>query len=71
AKGEQFSIRILMYYISNIKLYKADGSSFTVPQDDSYFMVDGSDKTTRFTKVKVPEGDYTKVEFMIGVDQET
>ncbi|WP_231390055.1 MbnP family protein [Sphingobacterium pedocola] len=69
-KGEQFSIRILMYYISNIKLYKADGSSYTVSQDDSYFMVDGSDRTTRFTKVKVPEGDYTKVEFMIGVDQE-
>lgn len=70
AKGEQFSIRILMYYISNIKLYKADGSSYTVPQDDSYFMVNGSDRTTRLTKVKVPEGDYTKIEFMIGVDQE-
>ncbi|WP_246162546.1 MbnP family protein [Sphingobacterium phlebotomi] len=70
AKGEQFSIRILMYYISNIKLYKADGSSYTVPQDNSYFMVNGADRTTRFTKVKVPEGDYTKVEFMIGVDQE-
>jgi len=70
AKGEQFSIRILMYYISNIKLYKADGSSYTVPQDDSYFLVNADDRTTRFTKVSVPEGDYTKVEFMIGVDQE-
>ena len=70
AKGEPFSVRILMYYISNIKLYKPDGSSYTVPQDDSYFLVNAADKGTRFTKVKAPEGDYTRIEFMIGVDQE-
>ena len=68
AKGESFRIKLLQYFISNIKLYKADGSSYTVPQDDSYFLVNAADRTTRFTKVKVPEGNYEKVEFVIGVD---
>lgn len=68
SKGESFSIKILQYYISNIRLYKEDGSSYTVPQGDSYFLVKGDDKDTRFTKVKVPEGNYTKVDFVLGVD---
>lgn len=70
AKGEKFSIKLLQYFISNIKLYKADGSEYTVPQEDSYFLVNGGDRSTRFTKVVVPEGDYTKVSFILGVDAE-
>ncbi len=70
SKNEAFSIRTLMYYISNIKVYRADGSVYTVPADDSYFLVNGADRNSRFTKVQVPEGDYTRVEFMIGVDRE-
>jgi|GEM_PF-56713 len=68
AQGELFRIKTLQYFISNIKLYKADGSAHTVPQEDSYFLINGADRSSRFTKVKVPEGDYTKVEFIIGVD---
>jgi len=68
AKGETFRIKILRYYISNIKLYKADGSEYVVPQEQSYFFIEGSDKTSRFAKVDVPEGDYTRVKFIIGVD---
>lgn len=70
ALGEEFSISTLMYFVSNIKLYKADGSSYRVPPEESYFVVNAADRNTRFTKVNVPEGDYTRVEFMIGVDQE-
>lgn len=70
SKSEEFSIRTLMYFISNIKLYRADGSAFTVPADDSYFVVNAADLTSRFTKVRVPEGDYTRLEFTIGVDRE-
>lgn len=68
AKGEEFKIKVLQYFISNIRLYKGDGSTYTVPQDDSYFLIKGDNKDTRFTKVVVPEGDYTKVEFVLGVD---
>lgn len=68
AKGESFRIKVLQYFISNIKLTKTDGSSYTVPQDDSYFLVNAADRATRFTKIKVPEGNYDKLEFIIGVD---
>lgn len=68
AAGEKFSISRLQYFISNIKVSTAEGKTYTVPQDKSYFLINGTDKATRFTKVEVPEGDYTKVTFTLGVD---
>ncbi|RZK41214.1 MAG: hypothetical protein EOO90_12480 [Pedobacter sp.] len=68
SKGERFSVSRLQYFISNIKVYTSTGKSYTVPQKDSYFLINGADKATRFTKVQVPEGDYTKVSFVLGVD---
>ncbi len=68
AAGEKYSISMLQYFISNIKVATADGKSYTVPQDKSYFLINGADKASRFTKVEVPEGDYTKVTFTLGVD---
>lgn len=68
AAGEKFTISRLQYFISNIKLTTVSGQTYTVPQDSSYFMIRGDDRASRFTKVKVPEGDYTKVSFVIGVD---
>jgi len=68
ASGERFSISMLQYFISNIKLSTADGKSYTVNPDSSYFLIKGADKATRFAKVKVPEGDYTKLSFTLGVD---
>lgn len=68
AAGEAFSVSQLQYFISNIKLSTAQGKTYTVKQDDSYFLIKASDKGTRFAKVNVPEGDYTKLTFTIGVD---
>lgn len=68
AKGEAFRIKTLRYFISNIKLYKADGTEYIVPQEKSYFFMEGSDRRSRFAKVEVPEGDYNKVKFIVGVD---
>ncbi|RZJ75237.1 MAG: hypothetical protein EOO47_20005 [Flavobacterium sp.] len=68
AAGEKFSISRLQYFISNIKVATADGKTYTVPQEKSYFLINGADKTTRFTKVEVPEGDYTQLTFTLGVD---
>jgi len=65
---EKFSISLLQYFISNIKLSTADGKSYAVNPDSSYFLISGSDKATRFAKVRVPEGDYTKLTFTLGVD---
>lgn len=69
AAGEKFTTTILKYYISNISLVTTSGTVYTVPQDNSYFLVDESVPTS--TKVKlsnIPEGDYKEVRYTIGVD---
>lgn len=68
ANGEEFSIKLLQYFISNIKLYTESGAEYVVPQEESYFLIQGADRDTRFTKVTVPEGDYTRISFVLGVD---
>lgn len=68
AAGEKFTVSMLQYYISNIKVATAEGKEYVVKQDSSYFMIKSSDKATRFAKVRVPEGDYTRLTFTLGVD---
>ncbi|QRR04005.1 hypothetical protein HWI92_02230 [Dyadobacter sandarakinus] len=69
AAGEDFIVTRFNYFISNIKLTKADGSVFTVPQDSSYFLIKEDTKTSQFVTLNnVPAGDYTGAEFMVGVD---
>lgn len=68
AAGEKFSVSNVQYFISNIKVTTTRGNSYTVPQEKSYFLINGSDKATRFCKVEVPEGDYATVTFTLGVD---
>lgn len=68
AQGEEFKIDRLQYYISNIKVKKADGTEYVVPQDSSYFLIREDDQSTRFCKVKVPEGEYSQLTFTLGVD---
>ncbi|WP_461790702.1 MbnP family protein [Pedobacter sp.] len=68
AKGEPFTISMVQYFISNLELTTTAGQKFVVKQDSSYFLIKGADKATRFAKVKVPEGDYSKLSFIVGVD---
>ena len=68
AAGEKFSISSLQYFISNIEVSTTAGKVYVVNQDSSYFLISGSDKVTRFAKVRVPEGDYSKLKFTLGVD---
>ena len=39
AAGEPFTVSMAQYYISNIKLRKADGTEYVVKQDSSYFLI--------------------------------
>lgn len=68
AKGEAFSVDLLQYFVSNIVLTKADGSQYIVPQDSSYFLLKEGSADGRFAKLNVPEGEYTGLTFMLGVD---
>lgn len=68
AAGESFTIDVLKYFVSNIKLTKTDGSEYVVPQDSSYFLVDESVSGANKIKLKVPEGEYKNISFVLGVD---
>lgn len=66
--GETFTVSKFKYYISNIVLTKTDGSIYTVPQNESYFLVDESDIDSHEAALSVPEGEYKTLAFTIGVD---
>jgi hypothetical protein len=73
SKGEAYKLTWLTYYVSNIKLKKADGTVYTDPvkSDGSqgYYLIDESDaESQEVTLEAVPAGDYTEVTFTIGVD---
>jgi len=68
AAGEQFNISLLQYFISNIKVKNAAGTEYIVPQDSSYFLVSEANAASQFVKVRVPEGEYSLISFVLGVD---
>lgn len=68
ANGDDFKVSTFKYYVSNVSFKKADGSKVTVPE--SYLLVNAADATTALqTLTNVPAGDYTGIEFLIGVDE--
>lgn len=68
-QGESFTITRFDYFVSNIRLLRTDGSAYTIPQDNSYFLVREADPTSQvITLNNVPAGEFAQVEFMIGVD---
>ncbi|HEX8505055.1 MAG TPA: MbnP family protein [Hymenobacter sp.] len=67
AHGDDFTVSAFKYYISNVQLSRANGSTYAVP--DSYFLVDHANPTSQdLTMQNVPSGDYTGVSFTVGVD---
>lgn len=69
ANGDSFNVSVFKYYVSNIKLTKADGSVYSAPE--SYMLVDASKPSSLLNSLNnVPAGDYTKISFLIGVDKE-
>lgn len=67
ANNDTFTVSTFKYYISNIKLKKADNTEYTVPE--SYFLIDHSvDASNLISLANIPVGDYTGITFMIGVD---
>lgn len=61
------NISLLRYYISNIKLKRTNGTWWS--QTESYYLVDPSKTNGNMLTVKdIPQGDYTEIEYTIGVD---
>jgi len=69
ALGEEFSVSLFQYYVSNIRLTDDKGTEYIVPQDQSYFLIQHQyDHTHAIILPDVPSGDYTSMSFIIGVD---
>jgi hypothetical protein len=67
ANGDSFYVSTLNYYISNVKLTDANGNTWSEPE--SYHLIIATQPSTMsFTMHGMPEGNYTSMQFMIGVD---
>ncbi|MCS6796877.1 MAG: hypothetical protein NZ516_13060, partial [Raineya sp.] len=67
--GEQFSVSLLRYYLSNFRLQRADGSEYVVPQEKCYFLVElDKPNSHRLVLADVPLGEYKSISFLIGID---
>ena len=65
ANGDNYTISTFKYYISNIKLSRADGTSYSLPE--SYYLIDASKPSSTLINLRdIPAGDYTKISYLIG-----
>lgn len=68
--GERLTINRLSYIISNIVLVKADGTEYIYPKNESYFIINEEKNLKTISLKNIPSGDYNKVKFGLGVDQQ-
>lgn len=67
ASGESVTISKFNYFITNIKLKKADGTEYV--QAESYYPVKADVAGSHHFHIKdVPAGTYTSISFLVGVD---
>lgn len=66
--NDTFTVALLKYYLSNFQLKNMNSGNW-LSINNSYVLVDASDaNSTSFTLSDVPEGDYTELKFLIGID---
>jgi len=70
SNSESLTINRLNYIISNITFIKEDGTEFQYPKDENYFIISAQNGEQTIHLHEIPAGDYKKVRFGIGVDQE-
>lgn len=68
ATGENINFERLNFYISNVKLKKADGTWWK--ENESYHLIKASagNVNPSLTIKNIPNGEYTELAYMIGVD---
>jgi hypothetical protein len=69
AFGNSYSVSRLQYFISGFKLTKSDGTVISI--EEAHY-VDATIEATQTFKpeLKIPEGDYTSISFVFGLDAE-
>lgn len=69
ANGDTLNFSMFNYYLSNFSFTKTDGTVYTVPKDECYFLIKQDDVASKILNFKnIPAGDYKSVSFIIGVD---
>ncbi len=66
--GQAYTISKLNYYIGNIRLTRKDGKEFLL---QNYFFISEDEEKTASKSIfidKIPEGEYTSIQFLLGVD---
>ncbi len=63
---QPFSMNNIKYYISNIVLKKKNGSKYPI---NEYYLINELEEASKQINLNdIPEGEYTSIEFIIGVD---
>ena len=70
SNAETLTVSRFSYIVSNVVLHKTDGTIFTYPKEQSYFIINSETNNISIDLNEVPAGDYNKITFGIGVDQE-
>ena len=70
SNGESLKINRLNYIVSNFVLIAEDGTEVVYPKESSYFIINEGANSTTVHLEGVPAGNYTKVRFGLGVDQQ-
>lgn len=68
--NETYTVSELKYIITNVTFIQENGSEFSIPEAESYFLVNeelSASKTLNLTNI--PTGNYSAVRFGFGVDQ--
>ncbi|MGV3460481.1 MAG: MbnP family protein [Flavobacterium sp.] len=70
SNGETLNIERLNYIVSNFVLIDENGTQFTYPKENSYFVISEEDNRLTVHLENIPAGNYKKVKFGIGVDDQ-
>lgn len=70
SNGETLMVSRLSYIVSNIVLFKEDGTTYSVPRESSFFVVTEENGRNTISLANVPAANYTGIRFGVGVDQE-
>ncbi len=64
--GQSYTVSKFKYYVGNIQLKKADGTKYV---SDKYYLINEEEAASKqITLSNVPEGNYTSISFILGVD---
>lgn len=69
--GDSLRISLLQYYISNIELIRSRGEKHIIPKKESFFLVKEQADSTKTIALSAPEGVYSAISFLVGVDSVT